>query len=83
MKSIPAAFNKFGYEIDNHILGSIFGGSKKRGQKSAKKLRDCIVHSLSEEDIKEVIERKDSLYSSMNAFLLFIERAGNNTTTSQ
>lgn len=73
MRSIPAAFAKFNYEIDRHILTDIFGASKKRGQKSAKKLRDCIVHALSEEDILEVIDRRNDLYSVMDSFLDIIE----------
>ena len=72
MRSIPFAFAKFHYDIDKHILSDIFGASKKRGQKSAKKLRDCIIHALSEEDIREVIDRKDYLYSNMDAFIAVI-----------
>ncbi len=69
MRSIPPAFSLFQYEIEKHILSSIFGASKKRGKKSAKKLRDGIVHNLSEEDIKEVMDRKEELLEHMNAFL--------------
>lgn len=73
MRSIPAAFAKFNYDIDRHILTDIFSASKNRGQKSAKKLRDCIVHALSEEDILEVINRKAYLYSVMDSFLNIIK----------
>ena len=74
MRSIPAAFAKFNYEIDRHILTDIFGASKKRGQKSAKKLRDCIIHALSEDDIIEVINRRLVLFSTMNSFLDIIKK---------
>ena len=74
MRSIPAAFAKFNYDIDRHILTDIFGASKKRGQKSAKKLRDCIIHALSEDDIIEVINRRLVLFSTMNSFLDIIKK---------
>lgn len=81
MTCIPAAFSMFHYEVDGHILTDIFGSSKKRGQKSAKKLRDGIIHALSEEDIKEVIARKEYLFSAMDAFLAIIESANSQTNT--
>jgi len=83
MRSIPAAFAKFNYNIDKHILTAIFGASKKRGQKSAKKLRDCIVHALSEEDILEVINRKTHLYSVMDSFLNIIKEGQEEETQMQ
>lgn len=73
MRSIPAAFAKFNYDMDRHILTDIFGASTKRGQKSAKKLRNCIIHALSEEDIIEVINRRTYLYSVMDSFLNIIK----------
>lgn len=83
MRSIPAAFAKFNYDIDRHILTDIFGASKKRGQKSAKKLRDCIVHALSEEDILEVIDRRAYLYSVMDSFLSVIKEGQEQDTQTQ
>ena len=83
MRSIPSAFAKFNYDIDRHILTEIFGASKKRGQKSAKKLRDCIVHALSEEDILEVIDRRVYLYSVMDSFLNIIKEGQEQDTQTQ
>lgn len=43
MRHIPAAMTTYGYDIPKHILSDIFSDSKKRGKKSAKKLRDGIM----------------------------------------
>lgn len=83
MRSIPAAFSKYNYDIDRRILTTIFGSDKKRGKKSAKKLRDCIVHALSEEDILEVIARKEYLYSVMDTFLTIIKEGQEQDTQAQ
>lgn len=83
MRSIPAAFAKFHYDIDKHILTDIFGASRIRKKKSAKKLRDGIVHALSEEDILEVIDRRTFLYSVMDSFLNIIKEVQKQDTQIQ
>lgn len=72
MKFIPAAMRKAEYRFDKNLLSSIFGGSIKRGNKSAKKLRDGIAHSLSIEDMNEVFTRREILHQAMDEFLLAI-----------
>ncbi len=74
MKRIPSAMNHFGLSIPKHILNGVFGGSaqyKKRGTKSAKKLRDGIVHGMNKEDIKEVVSRNTDLNNLMDTFLSY------------
>lgn len=76
MRIIPSAMYYLQIPIEKHILNSIFGGSgkyKKRGAKSAKKLRDGIVHGMNENDIKEVVSRYEELNKTMNEFLSFFE----------
>ena len=50
-------------------MTTIFGASNKRGEKSAKKLRDGIVHSLCVEDMDEAFNRRMQLYQEMDKFL--------------
>lgn len=74
MKSIPHAMNYFGLSIPKHVLNGVFGGTgqyKKRGTKSAKKLRDGIVHAMNKEDISEVVSRYDDLMTLMDTFLSY------------
>lgn len=74
MKSIKSAVKKLNYGIEYAVLRSIFGSYKIRGSKSAKKLRDGIAHSLAENDIKEVIERKEDLFKYMDTFLDVVKK---------
>lgn len=72
MRTIPYAFAWAGYEVDRNVLSRIFGGSKsfkKQGTKSAKKLRDGIVHAMNVDDIQELVERQNELFSVMNTYL--------------
>lgn len=74
MKTIPAAVSLHGLSIPRHILSGIFGGSKqfiKRGTKSAKKLRDGIVHAMNKDDIQEVVLRYTDLMKLMDDFLSY------------
>lgn len=73
MRSIPSALNDYGYDIPKHILSDIFSGGKKRGSKSAKKLRDGIMHAMNEDDLNEIIDREDFLHSRMDEFLKYFE----------
>lgn len=75
MKTISAAMNHFSLAIPNHILNGVFGGSgnyKKRGTKSAKKLRDGIMHAASKEDAIEVYDRRFELNDLMDDFLTYL-----------
>lgn len=72
MKEIPAAIKYAGYNIDNDVLNVIFAGSgnyRKRGTKSAKQLRNAIIHNLSEPDVLEMCNRYEYLHNMMNTFL--------------
>ncbi|MCR5150246.1 MAG: hypothetical protein K6B52_03355 [Clostridiales bacterium] len=76
MKQIPSAIALYGLEIERHTLNEIFGGSgqyKKQGTKSAKKLRDGIVHAMNENDVNEMVERYDELMNKMTLFLSLFE----------
>ena len=66
---IVAACHHVGLNISNDVLNRLFSSSDKRGKRSAKKIRNAIVHSLSINDIKEVITRFIALDSDMDVFL--------------
>ena len=66
---IVAACHHVGLNISNDVLNRLFSSSDKRGKRSAKKIRNAIVYSLSINDIKEVITRFIALDSDMDVFL--------------
>ena len=47
----------------------------KKGSKSAKKLRDGIVHAMNEDDLKEMMARSEELFSAMNNYLSIMENS--------
>lgn len=73
MRTIPHAMQTFNINIDKRILTKIFSANEQRGNKSAKKLRDGIIHALNTEDISEVISRQKELYDVMNTYLSFFK----------
>lgn len=75
MNTIVAAMNYFSLAIPQYVLSGVFGGTgqyKKRGTKSAKKLRDGIMHAASREDVLEVCERIFYLNDLMDEFLTYL-----------
>ena len=79
MKELPSVIRYAGLSIDkNKVLDPLFSSSGqyiKRNKKSAKQLRNAIVHKLSVEDMEEVRDRKSDLLELMNSF---IEEVRNN-----
>ena len=78
MKEIPAALKYAGYVIDLDVLNPIFAGSgnyRRRGSKSAKQLRNAIIHNLSEPDVLEMYNRYEYLHNTMNSFLNYFRNA--------
>ena len=74
LKSIKAAISYAGLTIPEHILNGVFsstGNYRKRNSKSAKLLRNGIVHALNKEDINEVHNRYIALMQVMDDFLSY------------
>ena len=46
----------------------LFGASSQKG-KTVKKLRDETTHGINEKAVKEIVARKDELFSYMDEFL--------------
>ena len=69
VKAVDAALRHIGINAREALLNNLFSANKTRGQCSAKKLRDAIVHDLSKEDVREVSRRFRELESYMDEFL--------------
>lgn len=67
--SVKAACQDAGVTVPEDVIRRVFSSDDKRGAKSAKKLRDSIVHEMSVQDIKEVNQRFTDLCEDMDAFL--------------
>ena len=72
--TIRAALKKSGYEPDDEILKKVFKANEKRGERSARDLRNGIVHDLNVKDIMEVIARKDELFKLLDDYYEFLIR---------
>lgn len=80
MRVIPFAFSWANIEVKRNVLNLIFGGSKsfkKRGSKSAKKLRDGIVHAMNADDLQELVARQAELTAAMDAYLELFDPQNN------
>ena len=71
MKIIPSALATFDFDIERNLLSRIFSAEARAGRKSAKKLRNGLVHELNAEDMSEVAQRFESLIEDMEKFLAF------------
>lgn len=70
--TIEAALKVAGYKPSEEQLKMMFKAKQNRGQKSARDLRNAIVHDLNVNDIKEVVDRKDELFELLDNFLAFL-----------
>ena len=69
MTQVPYALDFAGYDFDKELLTNLFSGRDKVGQRSVKKLRDSLTHSLNQKAIDELKQREEELYGYMNDFL--------------
>lgn len=75
MNQVSAALEFAGYSIDEELLSKIFGGSsknRKKGDKSAKVLRNATTHGFDKTAIDEIVKRKEELMGNMDTFLSMI-----------
>lgn len=68
MTQVPYALDFAGYTFERTLLNELFGSSSPKG-KTVKKLRDEITHGINEKAVKEIVTRKDELFSYMDEFL--------------
>lgn len=66
--AIGAALKMSGYKIDDNTLQMMYQMGNKRKEKSARELRNGIVHDLKVQDIMEVVNRKKDLFKLLDQF---------------
>ncbi len=69
MTQVPFALEYAGYDFEKEFLDKLFGSEEKIGQRSVKKLRDSLTHSMNQNAINELIEREEELHGYMDQFL--------------
>lgn len=69
LNTIKPALHLAKYDIADEVLEKMFKAKMKRGERSARDLRNGIVHDLAVRDIQEVISRKDELFNLMDNYL--------------
>ena len=62
-------FHDLKYDFNDELLKNIFGSEKHSNKRSAKKLRDLILHDMNSGAIKEITTRYDELIGYMDVFL--------------
>ena len=76
ISQIYAVLKAAGYSFDELSLDKLFKGVGKyrnRGTKSAKNLRNGVVHGFNANDLLEIVERKDELFELMDRFIKEIQ----------
>ena len=69
MTQVPYVLNYAGYDFDKQLLTHLFGAEDRIGNRSVKKLRDSLTHSVNENAINELIDREAELNGYMDQFL--------------
>ena len=69
MRQVPYALSYAGYDYERNLLANLFGAEERVGQRSVKKIRDSLNHSLNQSAVDELINREEELYGYMNSFL--------------
>lgn len=72
LTTIKAALKLAGYVPDDDMLNKMFLAKQSRGQRSARDLRNRIVHDLSVNDIQEVVNRRVELNQLLDDFFAFL-----------
>ena len=68
LSSIKAALKLAHYDIKDENLEKLFKARRKRGERSARDLRNGIIHNLTIPDLQEVTNRKDELFKLLDDF---------------
>lgn len=68
VQEIKKVLSFAGITISDQIIDAIFSSNDKNGQRSAKKLRDNIVHQLHDSSLRESVDRFEELSTAMKLF---------------
>lgn len=70
ISTLKAALKHFNLNTPDSDISDLFrGGLRKRGQKSARQLRNCYLHTLSVDDKKEIISKSTFFISKLKKFI--------------
>ena len=74
LTDITAALDEAGFDVNAMQLDKMFKKNNKRGEKSARDLRNAIVHDLTAEDIDELINRWQEIQATLDLYLSILQR---------
>ena len=69
LQTVKSAVYSKSLKIEENTLHRIFDATTTKGRRSAKKLRDAIVHRMPNSELKEVHHRYKDLMNDMKVFL--------------
>ena len=76
LRSLKPALAKFEITVDGDLLDRVFLSAEvKPSERSARKIRDKVVHELSGGDIKEINVRGRTMIKDMKGFITAVEQA--------
>ena len=70
---IRKALDNAGYDTTFMELEKMFKKNNKRGEKSARDLRNGIIHELASEDIDELVTRWDDIQAALDKYLSHLQ----------
>ena len=75
LRVLKGAFNHYGLGLEDCLTRRLFAGKVKNGEnRSAKMIRDSLVHSITKRNIDEVDRQFSQLIADMDVFLLAIHK---------
>lgn len=69
MRQVKPVAKLFALPMSKERLSVLFGSLETRGNQSAKKLRNSIMHSINQPAIEEIVNRKDELFEVLDEFI--------------
>lgn len=75
LRKLKPAFNHYGLGLSNDVLKRLFAAKTPKGQRrSAKNLRDSVVHGMTRQNLAEIDSRYSQLISDMEVFINSVKR---------
>ena len=74
LPDITAALDEAGFDVSSMELDKMYKKNNKRGEKSARDLRNAIVHDLTAEDIDELVNRWQEIQATLDRYLSILQR---------
>ncbi len=74
LTDIKKALEDAGFDINSMPVDGMFKKNNNRGAKSARDLRNAIVHDLSSEDIGELVDRWSDIEATLDSYLSWLQK---------